>query len=229
MKTKLFSILMILTLSGTLAIAQRVERAKMSFAVLGGINFQNLNGKDNTGDQLTNDMLLCYHAGLNIQIPIAPQFYFQPGLMFSTKGAKNTYTVLGTTFTDTYKFNYLELPLNLVYKGALGNGYVMVGFGPYVGYGISGKVLTEGGSLTLDRKIKFQNVVETSDDATVPYFRAFDAGGNIFAGYEMANGIFAQLDTQLGMLKINPEDKRISDDKSSVKNTGFGFSVGYRF
>jgi hypothetical protein len=31
------------------------------------------------------------------------------------------------------------------------------------------------------------------------------------------------------MLKINPEDRRISDDKSSVKNTGFGLSFGFRF
>jgi hypothetical protein len=45
----------------------------------------------------------------------------------------------------------------------------------------------------------------------------------------LEGGIFLQLDTQLGMLKINPEDKRISSDKSSVKNTGFGLSIGYRF
>ena len=31
------------------------------------------------------------------------------------------------------------------------------------------------------------------------------------------------------MLKINPENKWISDDKSSIKNTGFGLSLGYRF
>ena len=51
--------------------------------------------------------------------------------------------------------------------------------------------------------------MEAGDPLTVPYFKAFDAGGNIFAGYEMASGIFFQLNTQFGMLKINPEDKRI--------------------
>jgi hypothetical protein len=48
----------------------------------------------------------------------------------------------------------------------------------------------------------------------------------------MAGGIFLQLNGQLGMLKINPEDKRIItvySDKLSVKNTGFGLSLGYRF
>jgi hypothetical protein len=72
-------------------------------------------------------------------------------------------------------------------------------------------------------------VVETDDPVTVCYYKAFDAGANLFAGYEMGNGLFFQLNTQLGLVNINPEDKRITDDKSAYKNTGFGLSVGYRF
>jgi hypothetical protein len=226
MKTRFISLLMILTLAGSFAIAQGTS--KMSFGLKGGVNFQNLNGKNYTGDKLTNDMLIGYHAGVDVQIPIAPQFYFQPGLLYSMKGAKNTYTVTGTEYTSTTKLSYIEMPLNLVYKALVGKGYFMLGFGPYVGYGFSGKVITEGGSTTVDQKIKFQNVVETGEDPTVPYYKAFDIGGNIFAGYELANGLFFQFNTQLGMVKINPEYKILPDDKSSVKNTGFGLSLGYR-
>jgi len=224
MKTRFFSLLMIFAISGSLAIAQ--STGKMSFAVLGGVNLQNLNGKDAGGDKLTNDMILGYHAGVNVQIPIAPQFYFQPGLMFTTKGAKYT----SGSITSTTKLNYIELPLNLVYKAQLGGGYFMLGFGPYIGYGIGGKVNTEGGSVAVKTDVKFQNVVEVGDSHEVTYFKAFDAGGNIFAGYEMAGGIFVQLDTQLGMLNIKPEDNRLlnTSDKSN-KNTGFGLSLGYRF
>ena len=218
MKTRLFSILLIIMLSTTLAISQN----KTSFGILGGINFQTINGKDSNGDKLENDMLIGYHAGVNIQLPIAPDFYFQPGLLFSIKGAKTT----SGSSTSTIKLSYIEVPLNVVYKGLLGSGYVMIGFGPYIGYGIKGKVTPEGGSAT---DIEFKNVVEASDPSSVTYFKALDAGGNIFAGYQMAGGLFFQVNTQLGMLKINPEDKRIPDDKSSVKNTGFGLSLGYRF
>lgn len=227
MKTRIFSLLITLLITGSLAIAQNTT--KTSFAILGGVNFQNLNGKDASGDKLTNDMIVGYHAGINLQIPIAPQFYFQPGLIYSTKGAKNKSTLLGTTFTSTTNLSYIELPLNLVYKAQLGNGFFMLGFGPYVGYGFAGKVITKGGSVSLDRKIKFQNVVETGDDPTVPYYKALDFGGNIFVGFELASGIFAQFNTQLGMVKINPEYKILPDDKSIVKNTGFGVSLGYRF
>ncbi len=227
MKTRFLTILTILALSITMASAQGTD--KMSFGVLGGVNFQNLNGKDMSGDKLENDMILGFHAGVNVQIPIAPQFYFQPGLIFSTKGAKNTTTILGVDYTTTTKLSYVEMPLNLVYKAMLGNGYFMLGFGPYIGYGIGGKVITEGGDISLDQDIEFQNVVETGDDLTVPYYKALDFGGNIFAGYEMSNGIFAQFNTQLGMVKINPEYKILPDDESIVKNTGFGLSLGYRF
>lgn len=222
MKTRLFSLVLILMLSVSMTFAQSMDKGKTSFAILGGVNLQNLNGKDNSGDKLENDMIIGFHAGVNIQMPIAPEFYFQPGLLFSTKGAKS---VNGST--TTYKLSYIELPLNLVYKGALGNGFVLVGFGPYIGYAIGGKLIPESGS---EIDIEFKNVVETTDPyLTVPYFKAFDAGANIFAGYEMAGGIFFHLNTQLGLLKINPEYKVLPDDKASVKNTGFGLSLGYRF
>lgn len=226
MKNKIFSVAMILMLTASLAIAQRPGGQRTAFGVLGGVNFQNLNGKDFTGDKLENDMIIGYHAGLNIQIPIAPEFYFQPGVLFSTKGAKT----VNEPITRTINLSYIEVPLNLVYKGLLGNGYVLVGFGPYVGYAFQGKEKIEGGSASIENDIEFKNEVDANDPMTSTYFKAFDAGANVFAGYELAGGLFFQLNTQLGFLKINPEDNRFSgDDKSVVKNTGYGVSLGYRF
>jgi len=222
MKTKL------LYLSALFILATFTVQAQIGFGILGGVNFQNLNGKNFVGDKLEYDMIIGYHAGVNVQIPIAPEFYFQPGLLFSTKGAK----FVESSLTFTTKLSYVEIPLNVVYKGKLGNGFVMVGFGPYLGFGIGGKVITEGGSTKIETKVTFQNTVESGDALYPPYFKRFDAGANIFVGYEMAGGIFLQLNAQLGMLKINPEDNRAEpfySDKSAVKNTGFGLSVGYRF
>lgn len=222
MKFKITSIAIMLLFSATFTFAQTTGPA---FGLLGGVNFQNLNGKDIDGDQLDNDMIIGYHIGANVQIPIAPEFFFQPGLLFSTKGAKTTTGPV----TSTYNLSYIELPLNLVYKGLLGTGYVMVGFGPYVGYGIMGKAKHEGGSISYESDIEFTNSVDAGDPLTDTYFKPLDVGGNIFAGYEMAGGLFFQLNAQLGMLKINPEDNRFSENELSLKNTGFGLSLGYRF
>lgn len=223
MKTRLISILAMLLLTVTFASAQQM--GKSSYGILGGVNFQNLNGKDYSGDKLENDMKVGYHIGVNMQIPIAPEFYFQPGLLLSTKGAIDN----GNSSKTTTSLSYIELPLNLVYKGLLGPGYVFLGVGPYLGYGIGGKVNVESGSDSNDYDIEFTNVVEITDPLTVHYYKAFDAGGNIFFGYEMAGGIFAQFNAQFGMLNISPEYKILQDDKSSIKNTGFGLSLGYRF
>lgn len=225
MKIKIISVALMLLLSATISIAQITRSAGPAFGLLGGVNFQNLNGKDASGDNLENDMIIGYHVGANVQIPIAPEFFFQPGLLFSTKGAK----VVTGPVTSTYNLSYVELPLNFVYKGLLGAGYVLVGFGPYVGYGIMGKAKHEGGSLAFENDIEFTNTVDAGDPLTTTYFKPLDVGGNVFAGYETAGGLFFQLNAQLGMLTINPEDNRFPANDLAIKNTGFGLSLGYRF
>jgi hypothetical protein len=216
MKTKIF------TISAVFIFLTITMQAQIGFGILGGINFQNLNGKNSSGYKLKNDLAPGFHVGGNIQLQVAPDFFFQPGILFTTKGANDN----DASPSLKYRISYLELPLNMVYKGLLGKGYFMIGLGPYLGYGIGGKVKFDNGATS---KIEFRNVVEANETSMATFLRAFDAGGNIFVGYELASGIFIQLNTQLGMLKINPEDRRISNDISSIKNTGFGFSAGYRF
>lgn len=225
MKTIQVTLILVFTLFITSVMAQSDVPGKTSFAVLGGVNFQNLNGKDNSGDKLENDLIVGYHFGVNVQIPVAPEFYFQPGLQFSTKGAKNTVSAI----TNTYKLSYIELPLNFVYKGLLGKGYFMIGLGPYVAYGVGGKAIYEGGSSTSESKIKFKNEVVSGDPLSTVYIKPFDAGGDIFFGYEMAGGLFVQLNAQLGMINIRPDNYLLPDDSSTLKNTGYGISLGYRF
>lgn len=222
---KTIHVFLIFTLFMSSAMAQSNVPGKISFAVLGGINFQNLNGENSDGDKLENNVIVGYHFGVNVQIPVAPEFYFQPGLQFSTKGSKNTTGAL----TSTARLSYIELPLNFVYKGLLGRGYIFIGLGPYVAYGVGGKALYENGSSTSESKIEFKNKVESGDPLTTVYFKPFDVGGNIFFGYEMAGGLFMQLNAQLGMTNIQPDNYLTPDDKSTLKNTGYGLSLGYRF
>lgn len=226
MKISNFFIAFLLLLSAVSVNAQSSGGMGTAFGILAGVNFQNLNGKDANGDKLENSMVLGFHAGVNAQIPIAPEFYFQPGLLFSLKGGERT----GDGLNSKYQLSYLELPLNLVYKGALGNGFVMVGFGPYAGYAINGKATQDGiGSGKSESDVEFTNTVGLNDPLTRSYFRALDFGGNVFVGYETASGVFFQLNSQLGMVNINPDDERLPNDETAIKNTGFGLSLGYRF
>ena len=228
-KTKLFAISVIFILMTV------TLQAQVGFGIQGGINLQNINGKDGSGEKLTNELITGFHAGININIPVATDFYFQPGLLFSVKGSKNDFfsapSKASGDYVTTTRLSYIELPLNLLYRPLVGKGHILLGFGPYIAYGIGGKENSDFGSLaSFERTVKYKNSVSDMTDLIEnAYYRPFDAGANIFFGYELSNGIFLQLDAQLGMLKINPEYSWISDDKRSYKNTGFGLSLGYRF
>ncbi len=195
-----------------------------SFGLRAGVNFQNINGKDENDEKLKNDMLIGFNIGVNAEIPVGIDFYFQPGLLYTIKGAKSEDVV-----NTTIKISYLEIPLNFLYKPMLGKGHLLLGFGPYVAFGIGGKATYEGGGSSLSEKIKFQKTVKSSDPDDVVYIRPMDAGANMLVGYEFGNRVSFQLNTQLGLTKINPEDEGSSNDKTSAKNTGFGFSLGFRF
>lgn len=222
----------ILTLSTVLILSSMAIQAQ--FGILGGVNFQNINGKNSSGNKLENGLMTGFHAGINVNIPISPDFNFQPGLLYTVKGANNEFFSLEVKasgdFTTTTRLSYIEMPLNLLYRPQLGNGHLLLGFGPYIAYGISGKETTQLNSLSVERTVKFKNsVADWTDVVENAYYRPFDAGANILFGYEFAMGAFIQLNAQLGLLKINPEYGWISDDETAYMNTGYGLSVGFRF
>lgn len=225
MKNKILFLLMFLVLHSVHGISQTDDMSNIRFAVLGGVNYQNLTTKDFLGSELSTEGIVGFHAGVNAQIKIVDEFYFQPGLLFSTKGAD----VTEAQITEKFRLSYIELPLDLVYKATLGNGAIMIGFGPYLAYGILGKTQTVTSLGTVDSDIEFTNVIETTDPLTVSYFKPLDVGANVFVGYEMSSSLFLQLNSQLGLINIYPEDRRFPGGKNSIKNIGFGLSLGYRF
>jgi len=200
-----------------MASAQTTEGT--SFGFKAGVNFQNLTGKDVNGDKLDNKLKAGLALGVNAQIPVATDFYIQPGVEFNQKGAKSN------DGNYTTSLSYIDIPVSLVYKPMLGTGRLILGFGPYVGFGVGGKV--KGGGSTAD--VKFDNDITISDFNTGnAYFKRMDAGANFLAGYEMSSKLSLQLNAQLGLVKINPKIEEVPNDQSSVKNTGFGLSLGYR-
>jgi Outer membrane protein beta-barrel domain len=205
-----------------------IQTNAQGLGIRGGVNFQNINGKDALGDQLENDLITGFNIGLMAEVPLVPGFLFQTGAIFSTKGTKNKYDFLGQSITSTIKAGYIEVPFHLMFKPALGNGHIILGLGPYIAFGVTGNAKVESGSTSSDWDLAFKNSVGASDDDETIYLKRFDAGGNLFFGYEFAGGLSFQLNTQLGMVKINPDYEGI-DDNSKWNNTGFGISAMYRF
>ena len=222
MKTKAIAFTAVLLSGALISQAQMATTAtagKTTFGVRAGINFQNINGEDGAGDDLDYKLKTGFHIGVNAEIPIAPEFYLQPGLVFSTKGAK-----LDDDADTKINISYLEIPVNFLYKPVLGTGKLLLGFGPYAGFAVGGKIKSDDGDVDLE----FDNEVSPTDPNASVTLKRFDFGANFLVGYEFMNRFSAQLNAQLGLVKINPKITGIDTD-AKAKNTGFGVSVGYRF
>ncbi|HUC82890.1 MAG TPA: porin family protein [Flavisolibacter sp.] len=188
---------------------------KTTFGVHAGVNMFNINGKDVAGNDLNNKVKTGFEAGVNAEIPLGSGAYLQPGVDFRQKGAE---------FQDGSKatLNYIDVPVNFIYKPILGTGNFVLGVGPYVGFGLGGKVKYNGGGET---------DIEFGDDVSAGSFplKRIDAGANFQAGYEFANRLGITLKAQLGLKDIDPYESTTSGQDIRFRNTGFGLSLGYRF
>src|SRR5690554_6885563 len=200
MKKTMMVLLLSLLVGGSTLFAQ-------GLGLRAGMNFQNLTG-DGASDEAK--MAPRFNIGLDYEIAVAPDFYFAPGLLFATKGSK--YEFLGEDIQ--IGLNYLEVPLNLVYKPVLGDGNLIVAFGPYVGYGLGGKAKSDEGDTDIE--------MGSEEEGSLFNYKALDMGANLSFGYMFGAGLSLQFNTQLGLVNI-------SHDDDAVKNTGFGLSLGYRF
>jgi len=209
--------------------ATAMTQGKSSFGLRAGINFQNINGKDNDGNKLQNTLTTGFNAGVNIELPVGADFYLQPGVLYSQKGAKlKNYGYMGMVMNGTLKLSYVEIPINMVYKPLLCNGRMLIGFGPYIGFGIGGKA--EVTNPSADYNVEYKKDVTTADLNNTPfYYKPMDAGANILVGYEFSNNLSFQLNSQLGLTKINSKLNGSHTGEAAHRNTGFGLSLGYRF
>ena len=109
-------------------------------------------------------------------------------------------------------------------------GSVLLGFGPYVGIGLGGNEKTDKSGVSLERSIKYKSSINAIDllNTSEVYYKPIDAGVNLLAGYEFSNGFSFQVNAQLGLTNINPDINGSTTDKTALKNTGFGISLGYR-
>jgi len=211
-------IILVATAVASIAFAN-AQTGRASFGLKAGVNFQNLTGKDVNGDKLNNKLKVGFVGGVNAAIPIATDFFIQPGVEYNSKGAQSE------DKQTKISLNYIDVPVSLVYKPMLGTSRVIIGFGPYVGFGIGGKIKNDGGG---EADVKFKKEVTQAEYLSgTAYFKPIEAGANVFVGYEMQK-FSVNLFSQLGLTDITPEVQGFNAGKSSVKNTGFGLALGYR-
>ncbi len=202
------------------------EDKLVTLGIRAGAGYTTVNGKNIIGNDLENDYRLGYHAGITADLYVFEGFYLQPALLYTTKGAQKENDLT----KETLSVSYIELPLNILLKPAIGSGKLLLGAGPYAGYGIGGKSESKTGSLTIERKNKFSNELAGQDVLDAKnVVRPWDYGINALAGYEFDGGFGIQLNAQLGLKNFYPENQFLQADKTDYKHFGIGLSLGYKF
>lgn len=107
--------------------------AQTRFGVQAGVNLSSISDMDTK---------VGFHAGITTEIPIVMDLQFNPGIMYSMKGATSETTIAGITAKGVITTHHITVPLFFSYKLSLGDFAIAPQVGPYFGYGLGGNAKT---------------------------------------------------------------------------------------
>ena len=240
MKKKLLSAALISTMS--LGVMAQVKHSTTSssakegnFIIKGGVNLANISGAPNGRVDQANTFT-SFQVGIGYDIPFSEGFSFQPGLLYTGKGAKTQYGKEGNTgfyYKASSNPMYLELPLNFVGKIALTQtSSFYLGAGPYAAMGITGKNKVDSYTLGVhsysSNDIAYSNDnPTTSQEENYGYgkIKRFDYGLNALAGFEFTRFTLGA-NYGYGLVNINSGTDNSASDKG--KNRVWSFTLGLK-
>ncbi|HEY4788374.1 MAG TPA: porin family protein [Bacteroidales bacterium] len=181
--------------------------AQVQFGIKAGLNIANQKASS-SGMSFSPKSLVGFHVGAIADFAVGEKFAIQPGLLFSQKGCKAD--VDGTTYTDTY--NYLDIPINAVYKIDAGGVKVLLNAGPSISFALSAK--EKGGGIS-------ENLLGSEDGQAKSLDFGFGIGGGLQFG-----SVVASLNYNFGLANIMHVP---SGSDATLKNNVFSISLAYMF
>jgi len=250
---KVLSILLLAVLSASFLHAQ------INFGIRAGLNFTNfyMIGKEGNRIDLISTIKPGFQLGIVAEYPINRAFSIQSGLLFAQHGEKiypfikrpaSWVDFQGNSIEYKHEFdrfentklimnlNYLQLPVNVQYKFDFGNINLLLHAGPYLGYGISGKIkiwdkygkrLSKGEIESIEFNPGDYSKIKFGNDKEKHHLKALDFGIGLGAGLKFNNIQFG-LGYIRGLTNILI-GLNSADDKRSSKNKGFSITVSYFF
>jgi hypothetical protein len=195
MKNRFVFFCLLLTAFASMASAQ------LKIAPEAGANLSSVNGNNDATD---NTIRFTGKIGAQLQVPIDSfHFFLQPGLFYSMQGQSLNYNVIAT--------NYIQLPVNFVYKIGKRSDRFFVGAGLYAAYAVVDRY--RNGKLS--EKLPIGN---TKNDVLKP----FDFGGDVRIGHELYNGLFLAAQYSFGFINTYP-----GPDNTTVRNWVLSITAGY--
>lgn len=190
----------------------------LSISVKAGLNLS-----DYYGDIEDNDIKAGYNAGISVDYRLNKNFYILSGVEVTSKGTRVKYNKLNDTPEQAStlvrtKWNplYLQVPLHAGYTvRAAEDMLILFHIGPYVSYGIGGKVTTK------EKGNEQQSKTEYDAFGSDGLLKRWDVGLGIGAGFEF-KGIGVNLGYDLGFLKQS------RDKEYKLRNNVAHITFAYR-
>lgn len=162
-------------------------------------------------------------------IPVAGNWHLRPSLHYLQKGVKakgvSTDGIINGRVENNLRTHYVEMPVLMSWRAALGSKTLVLGAGPSVGMGLGGKVKAASYLETFPEPIAILegNPFKRSEDIEEPMKR-FEWGASAMAGLEFRNGLYISAQYHHGLRDIDgsPED-------GVFRNRTAGLSIGYFF
>ncbi|MFB6456222.1 outer membrane beta-barrel protein [Chitinophaga sp. Hz27] len=173
-----------------------------------------------------------YYAGISADWQLSKHFSVQPSLVYSAKGGSTKERIWNTgvtyntsTQSGEDRLNYLELPVNLIFRQQLGKGHSFIGAGLYEARYLNG---SKDGKFQIRElpKMKEQPPMDASAEFVGPLgtlypgkqadAKHWDTGANFTAGYEFPGGLQLALNYSLGF-----------QETFYGKNRAYSVSVAY--
>ena len=216
------------------------DKGGIEWGVRAGLNISDIAGKYTGGGvSVKADLksLAGFHVGGVVGIPVTNGFYVQPGLMFSSKGARDVYKDSGEGWSvrevTTMFPVYMEIPVLASFRADIvDNVKLNVNVGPYFGIGL-------GGNMRAKWKYEEDGQTESGkDEEPTPFFgksddnkvrgnmQRFDFGLSFGAGVALWEHYYVGIKYDLGL--VNMAVKEINNNVK-LHNGTFAITLGYNF
>ena len=188
--------------------------AQVKFGVTAGVNFSNTVWEDGRmNSKGSNNLRTGFQGGAVVDFSLNEKFSISPELLFTQRGSKGVLSEM--------KLNYLQLPLNVVYKWSIGNRSKLLVFaGSYLGYGLSGELKKP--VFNADDSSWGSIYEDVSFGSKADELKTLDFGVNAGIGYQFRK-MFLKFQFSPGLTNLSNIEAVIS------KNTNLAITTGYFF
>ncbi|MDR0295677.1 MAG: PorT family protein [Prevotellaceae bacterium] len=176
-----------------------------------------------------------FQVGVVGDYALSNAFSLQSGILYAMQGCKynakeGSYMDYHTEMKGTYHLNYIQVPVHAQYKIGLGGIKLLFQAGPYLGYGLGGKVKIDV-IVNGEKDDPINEKIKMGSGKDNPY-KAFDFGLGFGAGLQFGN-LQAALGYQFGLIDlVNAkyiEAQEVSIERNKIKNAALSLTLTYLF